>query len=367
MLTESRKNLRIKENFPVFWNIRDTQIKGRGIVRNISTSGLLLETEAHGLPDRLSVFSFEPAQFDPLQTQEEEFLPKEGRLVWSAKKRFTKNQTFYGLEFIEPLGDVITPLRERIQKKIIQLTTWRKIQSTVGIFLLVMMIVLSAAVLKEEYSNYRNVQRSNQLLLAASQKQAQVSREYAHRYHTSEVTLAGVSRQLDSTQQELQATKNLLTQTEYMLTEAHTENTRFQSEIQSLRDLMGTKTTQDSQDFVQFKEKVDALQQQNTEMSLELATLKSQMRILEGDVTSIEEGKAFVLLYRNKIRAVKGKMNQLRHEALNAQMVISAERSRLKSLGGNQGYLIKEGVPQKFSKDPENKTNQVEIDVKFVP
>ncbi len=47
---EARNNLRVNENKSILWRVNDGDIKGKGQVKNISTTGMLLETNSNFVP-----------------------------------------------------------------------------------------------------------------------------------------------------------------------------------------------------------------------------------------------------------------------------------------------------------------------------
>ena len=105
---ESRRHVRVKENTRLLWHLRENGLVGQGRIRNISTSGMLLElTSVNALPDQ-SVFSFDSNLNDA------NYIPETGRLVWRKRKHLSNDKYFCGFEF----NDVPEVLASRLNKKI---------------------------------------------------------------------------------------------------------------------------------------------------------------------------------------------------------------------------------------------------------
>ena len=105
---ESRRHVRIKENTRLLWHIRENGLVGQGRIRNISTSGMLLElTSVNAFPDQ-SVFSFDSNLNDA------NYIPETGRLVWRKRKHLSNDKYFCGFEF----NDLPEVLASRLNKKV---------------------------------------------------------------------------------------------------------------------------------------------------------------------------------------------------------------------------------------------------------
>ena len=95
LLKDDRKDLRIKENVQVPWQIKYKQRNGLARIKNISASGMLIETDrAFDLKDEC-IFSFDSSLGDNT------YIPQVGRLVWHKRKKFSKNRYLCGIKFVE--------------------------------------------------------------------------------------------------------------------------------------------------------------------------------------------------------------------------------------------------------------------------
>ncbi|MBF0593816.1 MAG: PilZ domain-containing protein [Candidatus Omnitrophica bacterium] len=107
-----RRHSRVRDDIPVSWYIDRLGISSRGILRNISVSGALLETKV--------LVSVEPGMLVTLKSieaQESIFVPPLARLVWGKAAREGKGYFFYGLEFKEPSGDYTRSIGLRVEDK----------------------------------------------------------------------------------------------------------------------------------------------------------------------------------------------------------------------------------------------------------
>ena len=119
MIAESRKSFRVKDKLNVQWESEGKSFAGQGTIRNLSTTGALLEISGG--------FSFtsevELVNITPRFKEEVNFLPEKARLIWN--KRRNNESAWWGIEFIEPLETHLASLRERIQTKIMDATKKR--------------------------------------------------------------------------------------------------------------------------------------------------------------------------------------------------------------------------------------------------
>ncbi|MBI4308767.1 MAG: PilZ domain-containing protein [Candidatus Omnitrophica bacterium] len=110
-MLENRRHLRIREITDVRWVVLGKDVAGEGKVFNISTSGLLLQTDAQFDPRRSGVLYIDAHGEAPL-----EFGPKKGKIVWF---RSMPSRPGYqcGVEFLKNLP-FDRPLQEWIDRKV---------------------------------------------------------------------------------------------------------------------------------------------------------------------------------------------------------------------------------------------------------
>ena len=341
-LTDTRANLRVKDNVDVRWRVQGSEFQGTGRVANLSTSGLLLEARKNFSPSAGHIF-----KIDSVLEGKDDFLPHEGRLVWSRPK--SQDRVLCGLEFIEPDETVISKLRERIQKRIIAATNSRRIRSWIGTILFIIMFLMVAFIVKQQNLVYLGLEDATRMMMTAADQQASLTRNYMTLYHQTLDNLTKVTKELDST-------KLVLSQTQDILTQTKKENADLQNQI-ALLNAQGTPVPQytPSPHQAELENQVALLNEKNNQLNNELGQIKEQLRSLEGDVSSLEEGKSMITLFKTRLKLVKTKMNYLKREAQFARVSAQKERDRILTLEGNQGYLWKNG--EKTAQQPDKKIN----------
>ncbi len=345
MIENLRQSLRVQENKRVLWHIRNSELIGYGRVRNLSTSGMLLELTS---PIRLaaeSIFSFD-ASLRP-----DNFIPDTGRLVWQKKKRFSRNKYLCGIEFSGIPADILTQLRQRVQDRIHDSVRVRRLSDIVGAPLLVAFVVLAGYAAYLSGNIYKDLYVSNQNMSVLAGQQAALTRVYQGFYAQTALQLEGVTQELDQTtylyqesqrmlgaaSRELEAVKALLAQTESMLTLAQAENIQFKKD----------------------QEAVSRLQAKDATLTDELARAKSELDKYAADIAGIQEGKKLIGLYHDQIKAVKAQITDIKRGARRTRIAALRERDKVKTLLGNNGYIIKDGQMVKVNMEQYQQAQNV--------
>jgi hypothetical protein len=107
---EYRRHARITQDIPVRWRIDNTERSGDGVIRDISVSGILIELDTFFTPDKNSIFVIQP-----VNPQDEFFMPTLARLVWAKPLRKEVGKYFCGMEFVRPSESVLAQLSARIE------------------------------------------------------------------------------------------------------------------------------------------------------------------------------------------------------------------------------------------------------------
>lgn len=247
---EARNNLRVNENKSILWRVNDGDIKGKGQIKNISTTGMLLETNSNFVPSEGCRFSFDTS------LGHDNFIPQNGKLVWHKRKAFSKNKYLCGIRFVEPGEYVLTKLRQRVQKGIKQIANIRRMRKVVNGLMIIGMIGMTAYMVYEATGVYENLNTTNRRMLDSSQQQALLTQSYSSRLDVSEMQLASVTEELSATRTlysesqgllgevrvELELTKAVLADTESLLeqTKANLEGT--QSELANSQSTLAERT-----------------------------------------------------------------------------------------------------------------------------
>ena len=304
---ESRRHVRVQESTRLLWHIRESGLVGQGRIRNISASGMLVElTSVNGLPDQ-SIFSFDSNLNDA------NYIPEAGRLVWRRKKRFSNDKYLCGFEF-NGLPEVLASrLNKRVADGVKQLVSAWKINRIVSISLAITTVVLIGYAVWLGGIIFQDIYGTNQKLLVTASRQGDLIRQYQSLYADATRRLADVTLELNQTatlyqeaQNQLQSTKSELTMVKSVLSE--TENLLAQAQTIT-------------------------------------APQAAQIAVTPNAVRSVQEGKAFIASYRDRIKEVAAQIDQIKYENHLARISALAERDRIRLMYGNQGYMAKNGQP----------------------
>jgi septal ring factor EnvC (AmiA/AmiB activator) len=236
----------------------------------------------------------------------------------------------------------------------------------IAIILCVILVGLTVYVFNLQRQNFITLSRSTELALNANTHAASNYRTYVRRYKDTKVQLdettrklEEVNRQLDQVTAELTSTKGMLVQTQGMLAQAQDENNKLKQELQGLDDL---RNAEGVQNIGELQAKIDTLKAKDTQITTQLADLKSQLRAFEADFSNPEEGQSLIVLFQSKIKFVKSRMHYLKQEAYFTKVAAQKEKDRLGILNGNNGFLVRSGQLQ----NPSSTKKSFAIDVKIV-
>ncbi|VAX37282.1 hypothetical protein MNBD_UNCLBAC01-402 [hydrothermal vent metagenome] len=385
---EHRTQLRVKENKRVLWRLKeDSSQGGEGLVRNISLSGMLMETDCMLSPKEADTFAFD----SPVGTQNG-FIPR-GRVVWKGEKGFLRKKYLYGIKFVEPDEEVFDNLDQRVQVGIGKLTNKRRWDKVARILLLFLILGLTGYSLWMGSTVYKDMDHSTKSMLDVSNDQAELTRNYKslqqktfgeltvarqelvetqELYKEGQRILQGVSKDLDEA-------RAAMAQTDALLVQMQNENGALKGEIKALKDFHMKELAEVKADL---NNTIDLLQKKNIKLVGEMNHLQSQMDYYGGDVQNMQESKALLRLYRNRMKLAKSKVKHFKREARRVRKTALKERDRLQSLLGNNGYFMKDGQvvqvdEEKYQMAAEEEeavskvskptsTRKVNIDVTFV-
>ena len=304
---ESRRHVRVPENTRLLWHMRENGLVGQGRIRNISASGMQIDlTSVNTLPEN-SIFSFDSNLNDA------NYIPDTGRLVWRRKKRFSADQYSCGFEFANVSDVLASRLGNRVEEGVRHLTRMWKVNRGVTILLVAVTIGLTGYAVWLGSVIFQDVSRSNEGLLATATQQADLTREYQRLYADTTRRLADVTLELNQTtalykeaQNQLQSTQHELTMAKFILSE--TEGLLAQAQARAIPQA-------------------------------------AQVALTPDMVHNVQDGRALIASYRDRIQEVAALINQLKYENRLARISVLAERDRVRLMYGNQGYFVKSGQP----------------------
>jgi len=236
----------------------------------------------------------------------------------------------------------------------------------VGVVLSLVMIVLTVYVLNLQHQNYNILSQSTEMALTATDHATGNYRTYIGKYKETKIELdettrklEEVNRQLDQVTAELATTKNMLAQTQGLLVSAQDENVKLKQELTGLDNL---RNSENVQNMGELQDKIKVLKDRDSQVSTQLADLKTQLRVFDGEFSNIPEGRSLIILFRNKINLVKSRMRNLNQEAFLTRIAAQKEKDRLAVLNGNTGFILRNGQVQ----NPNGTKKTFAIDVKIV-
>lgn len=349
LLKDEREDLRIKENGRIPWQIKYKQRAGNAKIRNISVSGMMIETNSAFNQKDECILSFDS---DP---EAGIYIPQVGRLVWHRKKRFSRNRYLCGIKFMEADEQVLKRMRSRVQKGVEQFVREKKVTTIAGTTLSVAVISAIGLLVWFGTGIYQDVTTANQRMLSAASEQIVLSQTYGNLYRASEGRLSEATQKLNIANQliqedkvaislfseELEATKALLNQTETMLIQANDRNVAVTNELAALKGQVSGATD-------------------------------ARVLIPNANIETVEDARVLMADYRLKIRSLKGEIKRIREQE-RLDHIASMERfDDQKLMLGNNGFLVKDGEEIAADEQYHNLSleqfegKNIEIDVTFV-
>jgi len=319
--SETRKSLRVDDQLTLSWQIKDENVQGKAKIRNISETGMMIETNAVLPPYDNCVFSFAPS----ISTNN--IIPLEGKKVWAKKVNFFTSASLIGIEFVNPAQDVISNLRERIVARLEKIKKIERLENIAGFSLVTTMVLIAAFALTQQSSIERSYEETTKLLLTVADQQASL-------YH--------------DVWADLKETKAVLAETEALLAKVKEENAALQSQLSTANA------------------SVEMLNIENEKLTREVTALQEQLRPFEAQIGSLEEGKSFMSAVKKRYRDIKIGIREVRRQANLVRQAAQRERDTVLLAQGNRGFVIKDSkiITNHFPAiKPEKK---VKIDVTIV-
>ena len=112
IFNDARRNLRVADNQKITWSLQGGSQRGDAKIVNISSSGMLIETDTTVESSANAALNFETS------LGENNFLPQTGKAIWYKRLNGKQNKSLCGIKFLEPSQSILARLNQRIQKKI---------------------------------------------------------------------------------------------------------------------------------------------------------------------------------------------------------------------------------------------------------
>ncbi|MDD3375375.1 MAG: PilZ domain-containing protein [Candidatus Omnitrophica bacterium] len=345
---EARSQFRVKEHLPIKW-MSGSDVSGIGKIRDISASGALIEAKAmkpfgDGTVLQMQVDS--PAQG--------EFVPAQGRIVWSRRKSFFNQSLLCGVEFINPASEIMERLKERVSARIAKIERFDRFGDILNLVLFILAVGLGILVVRQQSSIQKTIEKSNHLMLGSSKKQADLYRMSMSAYQMQSLVLAELTKNYNTTQALLSQTESLLAQTQEDYGLAKQEVSALKSSLEQARiagldtstkvliserdDLKGQLASLRTEINLLLQENPDLLSSQTAPFQSRVDNINIQMQDLKYStlMANIKEHKKAIGESRYKIASLKRQARKVKKEILHQRDAIGLAQ-------GNQGYLIKDG------------------------
>ncbi len=104
-----RRHVRLREDIPVRWRIDENGRYGEGTVRNLSLSGMLLESQSLATPPKNTEFVLEA-----LDPENSLFSTCRAKFVWGRRALSEQRYYFFGLELVDPPKEALSAIEKRL-------------------------------------------------------------------------------------------------------------------------------------------------------------------------------------------------------------------------------------------------------------
>ncbi len=311
-IKEARRALRVKLKLPLQCFSSQSQLEEKAVIRNISATGMML-----AFPREVAFTPQERLVFQPL-TSDVNFVPQEGRVVWTKEAP----KTLVGIEFVAPSSEILNNLREKIQERISQMNANRIFINVGGGIVLLIFFFLGIEILYQEYTIHRIHRQSIRLLMALSNQQMALSYSLRARNRIQKKVIEEAYR-------ELGITEGLLNETEAELERVSKLYSSTRNKLQKLQRTSG-------------ETEVISFQEENRILRQKVNNLKSQIGAASTTVERDMPLAKRLILYRKRIRNLKMQILSFKKAIRRTKIRMQKEKDAQLLRIGNRGYLIKD-------------------------
>jgi hypothetical protein len=104
-----RRHVRLRDDISVRWRIEQNGREGEGTIRNLSISGLLLESPSLVMPPKEADFTLEAMEPDKAP-----FISCRAKFVWGRRALSEQPYYFCGLAFVDPPEKAVNAIEARL-------------------------------------------------------------------------------------------------------------------------------------------------------------------------------------------------------------------------------------------------------------
>jgi len=179
-------------------------------------------------------------------------------------------------------------------------------------------------------------------------------------YETLEVSIQMTENLLDgqialtkSYAQKLAIIQDNFRRTETLLSSVQEENRKLNEQIALLSHVED------------LQETVSRLQAENSEILTEVTDLRQQLAFESRNLSDIDEGKALIRKFKDRIHNVKVRIKELRNDQYIQKIAAQQEKDRMGLMLGNNGFMTRNGelTAADFKLPKENQSVQVNVTI----
>lgn len=334
----------MKDSRRIAWSMQNNGQRGKAKIRNISVSGMQMETDKLLDPYEQCVLSFDS------DLGMKNYIPKTGRLVWYKKNRWRKDRYLCGVKFVEPTGFILPKLQKKIKSKFQHIGKTHKLGSALKVLFYAVIIALTGYTVWMTGAVFQGMREANQQMTYLLEQQTVLTQEYALLYQESHQKLLSAQSELKLTKmmyqesentlvgvsQELEQTRNILSRTVNLLAQAEKNNVQLEGGLETVKHRA-----------VEIKQKLNQavldLQGKNIQLGREMVVLRDQLEFYDDNIENLDEANSLVSVYHQKLKLVKSKIKELKRDSDKVRRQALREQDRVKMALGNNGYFMKDG------------------------
>jgi len=201
--------------------------------------------------------------------------------------------------------------------------------------------------------NYSKLEMTNQVIESLYQKNSTKTQEYAS--------------QIIKLRQEAAANLRQLAESEQLVSQLRDDNLRIQQERQDLQaqnDQLQEKVKLLDK-MAELEAGIAALKEKNNALMMDIERLEKEA-FYPDRVKSLAEGKDMKKRIRQKVRSLDSRMRILNQEAFIAKVETQKEIDRQRSIAGNNGFILRNGMLMPQEIILTTKDEKIKVDVEFV-
>lgn len=210
------------------------------------------------------------------------------------------------------------------------------------VIVLIVLVVLGSWTYRQFSSNYSKMEASNKITQPLLTHQVNLTQKYQRTASKYKQELGQVKEKFDNVEfvfdnarVELAGTHARLSRTRADLAKVKKENNKLRQKIQLLDTVADLEST------------ISRLKQKNSLLVTNIDSIKQESFPRAQNIKTLQEGRSLMARYHDRLRKVKGRINELKRRERLERIAAQKESDRILLLAGNNGYLVRDG---KFSR-----------------